>query len=291
MTRLPAWLAQHVAALRVIAVLTLTVGLLYPLAMTAISHVFGNRSNGSLIHRDGILVGSSLIGQLFTNADGAPLKQYFQPRPSQAGSGYDPTASGASNLGAESVVDVLPTAGDPNSGKRSLLTRVCARSKAVGELEGVDGSRPYCTSDGVGAVLGVYRADGLSGRVARVVSLDQACPATPFLDTYQGVRVECATPGEDYSAALIVPIRGSAPSNPMVPADAVAASGSGLDPDISPAYADLQAQRIARERHLPIHRVRTLIAAHTTGRALGFLGQRVVNVLELNLALDRESQR
>jgi K+-transporting ATPase ATPase C chain len=68
-------------------------------------------------------------------------------------------------------------------------------------------------------------------------------------------------------------------------------SSRGLDPDISPAYADLQAPRIARERHLPIHRVRTLIAAHTTGRALGFLGQPVVNVLELNLALDRESQR
>ncbi|MFJ4657306.1 potassium-transporting ATPase subunit C [Nocardia sp. NPDC088792] len=289
MSRLPLWLAQHLAAVRVVAVLTVIVGLLYPLAMTGVSQVLSNRADGQPLYRDGKLVGSALIGQSFTDSNGNALPKYFQSRPSAAGNGYDPTASGASNLGPENDVDTLPDPADPKSGKQSLLTQICARSKAVGDLEGVDGSRPYCTSDGVGAVLGVYRADGLTGNVTRVVSLNQACPAIPFMQSYDGVAVECGKPGEDYSAALIVPIRGDAPRKPVVPADAVTASGSGLDPQISPAYADLQAPRIARERHLPLDRVHALIQSHTTGRTLGFLGQPGVNVLELNLALDRES--
>ncbi|MCC3313705.1 potassium-transporting ATPase subunit C [Nocardia africana] len=290
MTRLPVWLAQHLAGLRVIALLTLTVGLVYPLAMTGIAQAFGNRAAGSLVQVNGHLSGSSLLGQNFTDAAGNPVPKYFQPRPSAAGTnGYDPTASGAGNLGGESVVDTLPTSSDPKSGSQGLLTQVCARSKAVGDLEGVDGSRPYCTADGVGAVLGAFRANGLTGNVVRVVSLNQACPATPFVQNYEGVTVECATPATDYSAALIIPVRGAAPAVPAVPADAVTASGSGLDPDISVSYAKLQAPRVARERHLPLERVQALVSAHTTGRALGFLGEPAVNVLELNRALDRES--
>ena len=97
--------------------------------------------------RTATTVGSSLIGQSFTDADGNALSQYFQSRPSAAGDGYDPTATSASNLGPESVVDKLPDPADPESGSESLLTQVCARSKAVGELEGVDGSRPFCTAE------------------------------------------------------------------------------------------------------------------------------------------------
>jgi K+-transporting ATPase ATPase C chain len=104
---------------------------------------------------------------------------------------------------------------------------------------------------------------------------------------YKGVRVECATAGADYSRAVITPVRGNAPARPVVPADAVTASASGLDPDISPAYARLQVPRIARERHTTEAAVRTLIGRYTTGRALGTLGQPGVNVVELNLALDR----
>ncbi|GAA1653117.1 K+-transporting ATPase KdpC subunit [Actinoplanes couchii] len=88
---------------------------------------------------------------------------------------------------------------------------------------------------------------------------------------------------------MITPIRGDAPADPVVPADAVAASGSGLDPHISPAYAALQAPRVTLSRGLDLAEVEKLIAEHTTGRALGFLGEPGVNVLELNRALDTPS--
>ena len=107
---------------------------------------------------------------------------------------------------------------------------------------------------------------------------------TPFLPTYDGVTVEPARAGRDYRAlgAVITPVRGDAPADPAVPADAVTAGASGLDPHISPAYAALQAPRVARERGLPVERVRALIEEHTAG----FAGPAGVNVLELNRALD-----
>ncbi len=111
MRRVP-WLAQHIAALRAILVLTLVLGIGYPLLITLIARVPGlsARADGSpLANASGQTVGSSLIGQSFTDAHGNPLPQYIQSRPSAAGAaGYDPTASGASNLGPESVVDTLP---------------------------------------------------------------------------------------------------------------------------------------------------------------------------------------
>ncbi|WBB55597.1 potassium-transporting ATPase subunit C [Verrucosispora sp. WMMD573] len=288
--RLPTWLARHLAALRALLVFTILLGFAYPLALVAVGRLPGlaDRADGSLLTADGRTVGSALIGQSFTDPDGNPVPRYFQSRPSAAGDGYDPTATAASNLGPESVVDTI--AADPEESTQSLLTQVCERSRAVGELERVDGRRPYCTVDGVGAVLAVFRADGLSGPVTRVVSVNQVAPATPFLTSYEGVPVELAQPGEDYVAAggLATPIRGDAPADPAVPTDAVTASGSGLDPHISPAYAELQVSRVARERAADPAAVGRLVAEHTTGRSLGFLGEPGVNVLELNLALDRE---
>ena len=278
--RLPVWLAQHLAALRALLVLTALLGLAYPLAFAGIGTLPGlaGRAGGSLVTVGGTPVGSSLIGQSFTDADGDPLPRYFQSRPSAGG--YDPGASGASNLGPESVADTL--AGDPADASPGLLTQVCARSLAIGRLEGVDGRRPYCTADGVGAVLAVFRRDGFTGPVVRVVSVNQT--GTPFVATYQGVPVEPAVAGADYVAqgGVLTPVRGDAPARPAVPADAVTAGGSGLDPHISPAYAALQAPRVARERGLPVERVRALIEEHTAG----FAGPAGVNVLELNRALD-----
>ncbi|GAA1684456.1 potassium-transporting ATPase subunit C [Nonomuraea maheshkhaliensis] len=284
MNRMPSWIRQHLAALRALLVLTVVTGIIYPLAATGLAQaVFNDHANGSIVKRDGQTVGSSLIGQSFTDADGNPVRAYFQSRPSAAGDGYDPTSTSASNLGPEDVIDTLPVPGakdekgNLDEGKQSLLTQVCARSKAAGELEGVSGIRPFCTPDGVGAVLKVFPH--------RAVAVNQVCPATPFIAEYQGLKVECAKPGEDYAAGRTVPVRGNAGA-PAVPADAVTASGSGLDPHISLAYAELQAPRVAKERGLALDQVKALIEEHTTGRALGFMGEPAVTVLELNLALD-----
>jgi len=292
---------MHWAAFRALLVLTVITGLAYPLFIWLVAQIPGlhDKAEGSILTANGKPVGSRLIGQLFTDKDGNALPQYFQSRPSAAGTGYDPLNSSASNLGPESIVD---TPGDPSqlaAGKSasdagfkpSLLTQVCTRSAAVGQLEGVDGSRPFCTGGGVGAVLSVIGPRDARGNVVhptRVVSVNEPCQTTqtPFLTVYQGVRVECAKYGEDYSIGQIVPIRGAAPTDPAVPTDAVTASGSGLDPQISVAYADLQVARVAKARGVSADQVRALVRSNQDGRDLGFMGQARVNVLQLNLALD-----
>jgi potassium-transporting ATPase KdpC subunit len=288
---------QHWAALRALLVLTVILGIAYPVFIWLIAQVPGlnHQANGSIIQVDGKPVGSSLIGQSFTDTDGNPLPKYFQSRPSAAGDGYDPLATSASNLGPESIVD---TPGDPslpeadNGYKASLLTLVCSRSAAIGELEGVNGARPFCTGDGVGAVLSVIGPRDATGNVVnptRVISVNEPCntTTTPFLNTYEGVRVECAKFGDDYSVGQIVPIKGAA-TDPQVPADAVTASGSGLDPDISVAYADIQVNRVAKARGVSADQVREAVRAHEYGRDLGFMGEPRVNVLQLNIDLDRK---
>lgn len=288
---------QHWAALRALLVLTVIVGFGYPLFIWLVAQIPGlkDKADGSIIEVQGKPVGSSLIGQLFTDDKGNALPQYFQSRPSAAGAGYDPLSTSASNLGPESIVD---SPGDPslpaddNGYKASLLTLVCSRSKAVGELEGVDGKRPFCTGDGVGAVLSVIGPRDATGNVVHpttVVSINEPCETTkqPFLDTYEGIRVQCAKFGEDYSVGQIVPIKGAS-SDPAVPADAVTASGSGLDPNISPAYADLQIARVAKARGVGADQIQPLLADHTDGRTLGIFGEPRVNVVELNIALDEK---
>nr|WP_245652955.1 potassium-transporting ATPase subunit C [Herbidospora sakaeratensis] len=245
-------------AIRALMVLTVVAGGLYPLVVLGVAQLFfRHQADGSPLAK-----GSRLIAQDFA---GHP--RYFQSRPSATG--YDVLRTGASNLGPESVVDV--------PGRPSLLTQVCARSKRVGEREGVSGARPFCTGSGVGAVLKVFPG--------RVVSVNEPCPAVPFMTEYQGVNVECAQKGQSYAAGRTVPIRGGA--RWTVPPDAVTASGSGLDPHISVRYADLQAARVARERGRPVEEVRALVRRHTDVPAIGFMGEPGVNVLALNLDLDR----
>ncbi len=117
MMRLPPWLGQHVTALRTLLLLTVVTGLAYPLAVTGVAQLPGlqHQADASLMQVDGRTVGSTLVGQAFMDKDGTPLEQYFQSRPSAAGAGYDPTATSASNLGPESVVDTLPR---PGQGER-----------------------------------------------------------------------------------------------------------------------------------------------------------------------------
>ena len=187
---------QLLPALLVFLALTVVTGVVYPLVVTGVAQVaFPNRADGSLIERDGAVVGSRLIGQGFAEP------QYFQPRPSAAGDGYDGASSSASNLG--------PT-------NQDLLDSIAERIAAYRELNGL--------------------------------SIDDA-----------------------------------------VPVDAVTASGSGLDPHISPENAEIQARRVAEERGIELDRVLELVDEHTAGRSLGILGEPGVNVLELNLALDADT--
>ncbi|UZN05210.1 potassium-transporting ATPase subunit KdpC [Cellulomonas sp. S1-8] len=184
------FLRQSAAGLRLLLVLTVLLGLLYPTAVYAVGRLVPERADGSLLEVDGRVIGSRLLGQAF---DG---DEWLLPRPSAAGDGYDPLASGASNLGPESP---------------ELAATVAER-----------------------------RAD-----VAR----------------REGVAVD------------------------LVPPDAVTASASGLDPHVSPQYADLQVPRIARVRGLDEATVQALVDDATTGRELGVLGEPRVDVLQVNAAL------
>lgn len=170
-------------------VTAVALGIGYPLVVTGLAHMlFPKQAAGSLIYRDGSLVGSRLIGQPFTGPG------YFWSRPSAAGTGYDASNSGGSNY--------APT-------NAALITRI------------------------------------------------------------------------NSSVQALKPVPGAG-----VPVDLVTASGSGLDPDISPAAALYQVPRVAAERRIPEAMVRGLVGTHITQRQFGILGEPRVNVLELNLALD-----
>jgi potassium-transporting ATPase KdpC subunit len=292
MPRLPSWVRQQSTSLRALIVFTV-LAVVYTIVVTVIAQIPGlkTKADGSLVSFNGHVVGSSLIGQLFTDSKGNPIPKYFQPRPSAAGAGYDPTLSGAANLGPESILDVLPNPSVKNdTGKPSLLTQVCTLSMQIGQFNGVDGQRTYCTSSGVGAVLSIFYSRGLTGAITQVVSANQECPTQPFIATFLGHTVKCATYGVNYEAGRLVPIAGPGKTvgNP-VPPDAVTSSGSGLDPGISVAYADLQAPRVARARGLSLSQVMQLVGKYTIGRALGFMGEPYVDVLKLNIALDQTS--
>ncbi len=202
-----------------VLVLTVLLGILYPLVITGVSQVaFPGNANGQKIYLGGKLAGSKIIGQAFTdqvykngkaqvdkagNPVTVPDPKYFQSRPSATVPAYNAAASTFSNLG-------------PNS--KVLEQAIASNMQAYLALE------------------------------------------------------------KRYDPSL---------TNAQIPVDAVNTSASGLDPDISPANADIQAHRVAAVRHLPLSQVMSLVSKYTHGRGLGFSGEPGVNVLQLNLALNR----
>ena len=190
-------------AIVVLVALTLITGLVYPLAMTGIAEViFPRQAQGSLIERDGKVVGSELIGQVFTS------DKYFHGRPSAT------------------------TAPDPKDATKTIPA-------------------PYNAANSAGSNLGPSNK--------------------ALIDRVQG---DIETLKKENAAA-------------PVPADLVTTSASGLDPHISPEAALFQVPRIAKARNMPEDRIRQLVEDNAEGRFLGLLGEPRVNVLLLNLALDR----
>jgi potassium-transporting ATPase KdpC subunit len=251
---------QLLASLIMLAGLTVVLGFGYPLVVTGLSQLFFTKqANGSLIYRSGKLVGSALLGQSFDDSKGNPLPQYFQPRPSEAGAGYDGSSSGASNLGPSNP----------------LLIGFVAGVNTVGLNGQPSGTNPFATP-----------AD------PRCVPVNtQGTPVTSFPLTPG--QTLARTGGQYVCDPSTVPERAIAyrqfnglPAGAAVPVDAVTASGSGLDPDISIQNALDQAPRVARTRHLATATVVALVHKYTQGREWYFLGEPTVNVLELNLALD-----
>jgi K+-transporting ATPase ATPase C chain len=254
---------QLITSLVVMVVMTVALGLLYPFSVWAVAQVaFHDKANDSLVKVNGKAVGSKLLGQNFTDKDGNPLPQYFQPRPSAAGTdGYDASASSASNLG--------PT-----------------NPKLIGNIPGVaigsDGkpltSNPYATKDDPYCVP-VQATDKNGNDITDA-------QGNPVYEKNKDGSYVC-DPNTVPERVLAYRSLNNLPANTKVPVDAVTTSASGLDPDITIANADLQAARVAQARHLPLDQVMKLVHEHTQGRTLGFLGEKGVNVLELNLALDK----
>jgi K+-transporting ATPase ATPase C chain len=231
-------------------VMTVLTGLIYPVALTGVSQVlFRDQANGSLMTVNGQVVGSRLIAQGFTRPE------YFHPRPSAAGSGYDPTASAGTNLG--------PTSGKLING----TTKADDKGKEVVDFDGIkDRIVHYCLENGI--------------------PYTSSTPLEAFKDARGNLDdVKLIKAFNDPKAPLIFS------PNTRLPSDAVTTSASGLDPDISPRNAELQSARVAKARGVTIDQLRAVVLQQTKGRDLGVLGEPRVNVLELNLALDRQFAR
>jgi K+-transporting ATPase ATPase C chain len=233
---------------RLTLVFTVLTGLLYPAIMTGISQlIFPRQSNGSLVQVNGKIVGSSLIGQNFSKPE------YFHPRPSAAGSGYDATASSGSNLGPTSAKLLRGT------------TKMDDKNNEVVDYDGINlRVVHYCLDNNI-----PYESS---------VPLDKFKDAKGELDDVKLIKAF-----NDDKNPLVFSAK--AP----IPPDAVTASASGLDPHISPANAEAQAERVAKARNVSVDQVKQVIGQATESADLSFLGEPRVNVLMLNVALDQKS--
>jgi potassium-transporting ATPase KdpC subunit len=232
--------------LRLTIVFTLLTGLVYPVVMTGLSEaIFPRQSKGSLVTVNGKVVGSSLIGQSFAKPE------YFHPRPSAAGNGYDATASGGTNLGPTSAKLLRGT------------TKMDDKKNEVVDFDGIaDRIVHYC--------------------VDNEIPYESSVPLDQFKDSHGDLDdVKLIKAFNDDKAPLAFTPKAS------IPQDAVTASASGLDPHISPANAEIQGTRVAKARGVSADQVRQLIPQFTERADWGFLGEPRVNVLLLNVALDQ----
>jgi potassium-transporting ATPase KdpC subunit len=277
------------ASIGVTIVLGVICCLLYPMAVLVLGRVlFPHQASGSLLTKDGSFtnddsqaVGSALIGQPFT----AP--QYFHPRPSAANNsagpsysptgGYDATSSGGTNYGPlnDELINGATTQPTVAAGATT------APSTQPSEVLAYDGIRlrtiHYAVDNSISFKLYQVAADGSKAEVPLKTyqNADGSLKDTALVDAF---------PHGGATAGLI-----AAEFSELIPGDAVTASGSGLDPHISPANAEIQAARVATARHASVDNVKKLIAQYTDGPDLGFLGDPGVNVLRLNLALDKNN--
>ena len=241
---------QILPGLRIKLFMTVVLGVVYPLAMTGISQViFPKQANGSLITVGDKVVGSEIIGQTFTKPE------YFHPRSSAAGGGYDATASSGTNLGPTSAKLIHGT------------TKMDDKKNEVVDFDGINlRILHYCLDNDI-----PYESS---------VPLSQFKDAKGDLDDVKLIKAF----NDDKSPLMFTP---KAP----IPADAVTTSSSGLDPHISPANAQMQTARVAKARGISVDQAGQVVAKFTEGPDLGLLGEPRVNVLKLNLALDQQFPR
>jgi K+-transporting ATPase ATPase C chain len=233
--------------LRLTLAFTILTGLLYPAVMTGLSElIFPKQAKGSLVTVNGTIVGSSLIGQLFTKPE------YFHPRPSAAGNGYDATASGATNLGPTSAKLLHGT------------TKMNDKGKEIVDFDGIeDRIVHYCLDNNL--------------------AYESSVPLDKFKDSQGNLDdVKLIDAFNDAKNPLVFT------ASQPIPQDAVTGSASGLDPHISPANAEIQAARVAMARGIAPDQVKALMPQFTDRADWGFLGEPRVNVLLLNIELDRK---
>ena len=233
--------------LRLTIAFKILTGLLYPAVMTGLSElIFPKQAKGSLVTVNGMVVGSTLIGQSFTKPE------YFHPRPSAAGNGYDATASGGTNLGPTSAKLLHGT------------TKMDDKGKEIVDFDGIeDRVVHYCLDNDI-----PYESS---------VALDKFKDSQGNLDD-----VKLIDAFNDSKNPLVFTAK------QPIPQDAVTASSSGLDPHISPANGEIQATRVAKARGVSTDQVKALIPQFTDRADWGFLGEPRVNVLLLNVELDRK---
>ncbi len=272
-------------------VLSALFGIGYPLLVYGAAQlIFPAKANGSLVAKGGMVVGSTLIGQNFSEV------KYFHPRPSAAGNGYDPTQSGGANLGPLSAKFLNGTTKMPPPPTPPEGTGAAAPAAAAAAAPPLAAPQVAAPAAAPGAVPApgpalVVDFDGIKLRVLHYCD-DNDLPYILLRDGLQVSAEPFNPPATGWDEVKLITAFNDA-DHPLtikatiaIPADAITGSASGLDPHISLANALIQMRRVAKARNLDVQAVTALIVRATSGPDLGLLGDAGVNVLGLNLALD-----